>query len=188
MSMSPITPAGDAVRIADGKLLASDIGRCTYTSPVVQGRIVYFRGTRSSSAVELPEKAGDQIKARNCGYEDLSGEFFASPVIHDGRIYASTAAPSSLSSMAVTGKTRLKKTLELPPAGGSETPNVLSSICLAGKHLFVGNDAGESVLIEPGEEAKSAGLNFPPGRLGKHARLRRRADVYPGRKVRVLCR
>src|SRR5262249_19529041 len=34
-----ITPKGQVVRVADGKTLASDLGNCTYTSPVVQGRM-----------------------------------------------------------------------------------------------------------------------------------------------------
>ncbi len=160
-----ITPAGHAVRLADGKILASDLGRCMYTSPIVQGHIVYFIDT-SVSAVQLPEQPADQFEGKELWYEDLSGEFYASPIVHEGRIYAANRDAILYVIDAATGKTLLKKTLELPPAGRSESPNIYSSLCLAGKHLFVGNDAGESLLIEPGDRGAIAGFNSLPGGSG----------------------
>jgi len=160
-----ITPAGHAVRLADGKILASDLGHCMYTSPVVQGRIVYFIDT-SISAVQLPENASDQVEGKELWFEDLSGEFFASPIVHGGRIYAVDRAANYYVIDANTGKPILKKTLELPPAGRSESPNIYPSLCLAGKHLFVGNDAGESLLIEPGDKCAVVGVNSLPGGSG----------------------
>jgi outer membrane protein assembly factor BamB len=160
-----ITPAGDVVRTTDGKRLASDLGRCTYASPVVQGGIVYFLD-KSISAVKLPEKAGEAIEGKELWYEDLSGEFYASPVVHEGRIYAVNRSAEFYVIDANSGKTRLQKTLELPPAGRSASPNVYPSVCLAGKHLFVGNDAGETVLLEPGDEGTAGGLNTLPAGSG----------------------
>ena len=160
-----ITPAGHAVRVADGKTLASELGRCMYTSPVVAGRIVYFNDS-STSAVELPEKAAEQFEGKELFYEDLSGEFFASPVVQDGRIYAVSRDATYFVIDAATGRTILRKTLELPPAGRQESPNVYPSICVAGKHLLVGNDAGDSVLIEPGEKGTAAGSNALSGGSG----------------------
>ena len=58
-----ITPKGHVVRLADGKILATDLGNCGYTSPVVLGGVVYFID-RDMSAVQLPEKAGDQIEVQ----------------------------------------------------------------------------------------------------------------------------
>jgi len=160
-----ITPAGHAVRLADGKILASDLGHCMYTSPVVQGRIVYFIDT-SISAVQLPENASDQVEGKELWFEDLSGEFFASPIVHGGRIYAVDRAANYYVIDANTGKPILKRTLELPPAGRSESPNIYPSLCLAGKHLFVGNDAGELLLIEPGDKGAVVGVNSLPGGSG----------------------
>jgi outer membrane protein assembly factor BamB len=160
-----ITPDGHAVRLADGRILAADLGHCMYTSPVVQGRIVYFIDT-SISAVQLPENAGDQFEGKELWFEDLSGEFFASPIVHGGRIYAVDRAANYYVIDANTGKPILKKTLELPPAGRSESPNIYPSLCLAGKHLFVGNDAGESLLIEPGDKCTVVGANSLPGGSG----------------------
>jgi outer membrane protein assembly factor BamB len=172
-----ITPGGDAVRLADGKLLASDLGRCTYASPVVQGRIVYFID-KSISAVELPEKAGDQIEGKELWYEDLSGEFYASPIVHDGRVYVVNRSADFCVIDAKTGKTRLEKTLELPPAGASASPNIYPSLCLAGKHLFVGNDAGETVLLELGDEGIATGSNSLPAGSGS-------TPVFAGQRMFV---
>ena len=160
-----ITPGGHAVRVADGTVLASDLGHCMYTTPIVQGRMVYFIDT-SSSAVQLPEKAGDKIEGKELWYEDFSGEFFASAVVHGGRIYAVNRDANCYVIDAATGKTILKKTLDLPPAGRGDSPNIYPSLCLAGKHLFVGNDAGESLLLEPGDTLTAAGTNALRGGSG----------------------
>jgi outer membrane protein assembly factor BamB len=160
-----VTPSGDAVRVSDGALLASDLGRCAYSSPLVQGNIVYFID-KSISAVRLPEKSADQFEGKELWFEDLSGEFYASPIIHDGRIYAVNRSAEFFVIDAKTGKTQLQKTLDLPPAGRTTTPNVYPSICLAGKHLFVGNDAGEAVMVELGNEGKAGEVNSLPAGSG----------------------
>ena len=172
-----VTPGGDAVRASDGALLASDLGRCAYSSPLVQGRIVYFID-KSISAVQLPEKAGDQIEGKELWFEDLSGEFYASPVIHDGRIYAVNRSAEFFVIDAKTGKTRLQKTLDLPPAGGTATPNVYPSVCLAGKRLFVGNDAGEAIMLELGDEGKAVEVNSLPAGSGS-------TPVFADRRIYV---
>ena len=156
-----VTPGGDVVRLADGKTLASDLGNCTYTSPVVQGRVVYFID-RSMSAVLLPETAGDAIEGKELWYEERDGVFYASPVIHDGRIYAVDRAANYFVLDAKTGKTVLSKTLDLAPAGRQESPNVYPSVCLAGKRLLLGNDAGEAIFIEPGDKGTALGAASLP--------------------------
>jgi len=160
-----VTPKGHVVRLADGKVLAADLGNCMYTSPVVQGRVVYFIGA-SITAVEFPDKADDPIKGRELWYAELDGEFYASPVVHDGRIYTVDRAANYFVIDAATGKTLLKKTLEMPPAGRSEAPNVYPSICLAGKRLLICNDAGDATLLEPGDQGSVVARNALPGGSG----------------------
>ena len=63
---------------------------------------------------------------------------------------------------AASGKTILAKTLALPPAGRTDGPNVYPSLCLAGKRLFLGNDAGETVLLEPDDRGTVAETNSLP--------------------------
>lgn len=158
-----ITPGGDMVRVTDGAILASDLGRCAYASPVVDGGVVYFIDA-SISAVRLPQNAGDRIEGRELWYEDLGGEIYASPIVHDGRVYIVDRAANFHVIDAATGKSIFRKTLDLPPAGRNESPNVYPSLCLAGNRLFVGNDAGETVIVEPGDQGVAAGsCSLPAG-------------------------
>jgi outer membrane protein assembly factor BamB len=160
-----ITPKGHVVRVADGRILASDLGNCMYTSPVVQGRVVYFIDG-AMSAVELPEKAGESIEVRELWYAELGGPFYASPVIEGGRIYTVDRAAACYVIDAATGKTLLKKLLDLPPAGRADGPNIYPSLCLAGGRLFVGNDAGSALLLPLGDPGAAAAANSLPAGSG----------------------
>ena len=159
------TPKGQIVRVADGQILASDLGNCSYPSPVVLDGVVYFIDQRILAA-ELPQKAGDAIEAKELWFERLEGEFYASPVVHDGRVYAVDKAANYYVIDARTGKTLFTKTLDLAPAGRADGPNVYPSICLAGKLLFVGNDAGEAVFLELGDNLTVVAKNSLPDGSG----------------------
>ena len=172
-----ITPKGHVVRLADGKVLAADLGNCMYTSPVVQGRVAYFIGS-SITAVALPDKADDQIKAKELWYAELEGNFYASPVVHDGRIYTVDRAANYFVIDAGTGRTLLKKTLQLPPAGSTDSPNIYPSVCLAGKRLLIANDAGEAVFIEPGDKGAVLGGGALPAGCGA-------TPTFSGRRMLV---
>ena len=160
-----VTPQGHIVRVADGKTLATGLGNCGYTSPIVLRGVVYFID-REISAVQLPEKAADKIECRELWSGELSGEFFASPLVYGGRVYTVDRDANCYVIDAATGKTLLKKTLEMPPAGRSESPNIYPSICLAGKHLLICNDAGDATLLEPGDRLPVVARNSLPGGSG----------------------
>lgn len=156
-----VTPRGQIIRVADGKTLAAGLGLCGYTSPIVRDGVVYFID-RQMAAIELPQQAGEQITCRERWNEEVEGEFFASALVHDGRVYAVDRAANYYVIDAATGKTLLRQTLKLAPAGRAESPNIYPSICLAGQHLFVGNDAGETVLLQPGDSLAVVALNSLP--------------------------
>jgi outer membrane protein assembly factor BamB len=160
-----VTPKGHVVRLSDGAVLAGDLGNCGYTSPVVDGRVVYFIDT-SMTAVRLPDQAADQIKCKELWNEDLTGDFYASPIVHAGRIYTVDRSANYYVIDAATGKTILKKTLKLPPAGEKEGPSVYPSPCLAGKCLYIANDAGEMVLLAPDDQGTQVASNALPAGAG----------------------
>ena len=160
-----VTPKGQVVRVADGKILAADLGNCMYTSPVVQGRIVYFIDG-SMTAVELPEEAAEQIECKELWTGDLAGEFFASPLVCGGRLYTVDKAAKLYVIDASTGKTLLSRKLGLAPATGGEGASVYPSPCLAGNRLFIGNDAGDTVVLEPGDQDVAVGSGSLPGGSG----------------------
>jgi outer membrane protein assembly factor BamB len=181
-----ITPKGHLVRVADGKILAADLGHCMYTSPVVQGRVVYFMDT-GITAVQLPEQPGDQVEAKELWYEDLTGDFYASPLVHGGRIYAIDQAANYRVIDARTGKTILKQTLELPPAGRRNGPSIYPSPCLAGQHLWIGNDAGESVFLKLGDQVVQVGAgSLPAGSGGTPVFAGQRVFVRGGKQLRCI--
>jgi outer membrane protein assembly factor BamB len=160
-----ITPKGHVVRVADGQILASDLGNCMYTSPVLQGRVVYFIDG-AMTAVELPEKAGETIACKELWYAELSGKFYASPVVEGGRIHTVDCTANYYVIDAATGQTLRKRTLDLPPAGRSDGPNVYPSLCLAGRHLFVSNDAGTTALLPLGDPGAAVALSSLPAGSG----------------------
>jgi outer membrane protein assembly factor BamB len=172
-----VTPKGQVVRVADGKVLATDLGNCMYTSPVVQGRVVYFVDG-SMSAVQLPDRAAEQVECKELWSGELAGGFFASPLVHGGRLYTVNKAAKYHVIDAATGKVVLSKKLEFGAAAGADGASVYPSPCLAGKHLFVGNDAGQTLVVEPGDQGVAIGAGSLPGGSGA-------TPAFSGRRVFV---
>lgn len=153
-----ITAKGDVVRVADGKILASELGNSMYASPVVRSNIVYFIDN-NISAVRLPGEAAEQLQCKELWSGEFSGDFFASPVVDGTRIYTVDNTANFYVLDANTGKTILKKALEFPRPDGL---NIYPSPCLAGQHLFVGADNGDTLILEPGEQGRVVGSNSLP--------------------------
>jgi len=174
-----ITPKGHVVRVTDGKVLAADLGNCMYTSPVVQGGVVFFI-EGAMTAVRLPEKAADQIECKELWSGEITGEFFASPLVHDGRIHAVDKAANYYVFDANTGKTLLNKTLEFPRAHG---PNVYPSLCMAWKQLFASNDAGDTLLLGAGNPGAVSGSNSLPRGSGATSTFRGQRMFVRGGKI-----
>lgn len=160
-----VTPKGHVVRVADGKTLASDLGTCTYTSPVVQGRNVYFLDGMLS-AVQLPETVEEPFECRELWAGDLEGEFFASPLIKDGRIHLVDKAAKHYVIDGRSGKTILSRVLELAAAQPDSKASVFSSPCLAGKRLFISDDSGQTIVQETADEDAAISKNALPAGSG----------------------
>lgn len=158
-----LTPGGDCVRLADGRLLASNLAVMKYTTPLVEGGVVYYAGA-PTVALRLPEAAGETVRpAPLWQAEDLEGEFFASPLCHDGIIYVASNLGVLDALDAKTGALVFRQKLPIASADvsdGREPANVYGSLVLAGKHLFLANDAGETLVLEPGRQYKEVAHNF----------------------------
>lgn len=154
-----VTPRGDIVRISDGRILADGVAAASYVSPVIAGGVAYFIAN-AATAIQLPDKITEKVEAKELWCEEIEGDFFASPVIHEGLIYIANADAVYHVLDAKTGKTVLKEALKLPPAGQhSATVLVYPSLALAGKHLFVGNNAGDTAVLKPGPKLEEVKLN-----------------------------
>jgi outer membrane protein assembly factor BamB len=160
-----ITPKGHVVRVTDGKTLAADLGNCMYASPVVEDRVAYFIDGRMT-AVRLPEKCGEAIECKELWSGELDGDFFASPLVHGGRVHTIDKTGMYQVIDAGTGKVLLKKPIEFSAQKDAGAASAYPSLCLAGKAIFAANDAGKTVVLEPGEGGVIVGSGSLPGGSG----------------------
>ncbi len=158
-----ITPNGDCVRVSDGQLLASSLARATYTSPVVHAGRVYFAGP-PAVAVRLPDQPGEKLVCEQLWEnDDLDGEFFASPIYHEGLVYCAANEGILYVLEAETGKLVFQQELEIRSASGKpgrEPANLYPSLTLAGTRLLLGNDAGETLVLAPGSQYRELGRSY----------------------------
>ena len=158
-----LTPNGHCVRASDGRILAEKLTASLYASPVVQDGVAYFVGP-PAVAIRLPEKPDEPLRFEKLWQADApEGEFFASPLCHDGLLYCVSNGGVLYVLEAKTGKLAAKKELDIRSAGGkpgAEPANLYASPALVGPHILLGNDAGESLLLAPGREYKEVARNF----------------------------
>jgi hypothetical protein len=157
-----------------------------YSSPVVREGVAYFIDA-AATAIKLSFKPDGKLDKKVLWETDLDGEFFASPVVSDGRIYTCNTVAQYDVLDAAKGTTLLSKTLELPPAGqsqGDEGPQVYPSLTMAGRRLLVSNTVGDTFVLEPGSEYKEVKRNEVGGQTlatpvcaGKQIFLRRGTNL-----------
>ncbi|MBI3856150.1 MAG: PQQ-binding-like beta-propeller repeat protein [Planctomycetes bacterium] len=176
-----VSAKGTVVRVSDGALLAVNIaeglGGDQAPTPVVQGGVVFF-AYRRCSAVKL-SLADGKLKAEKLWEQELPGDVIASPVLKDGMLFVVPSGSAEYRVLnAATGEVLLEKSLDL-------SPNLYPSLALAGRHLFLGNDQGEMLVIEPGREFKQLlknnlpeGSGASPAFAGPHLFLRGGEILY----------
>ena len=177
-----VTPAGEVVKLRDGEVLARGLSLVPFASPVVSEGVAYFIGA-DATAVKLPDKA-KAFAAEPTWLEYLDGDFYASPVVHDGLIHTVNDGAIYYVIDAKTGKILLEKELPIRPAEGGDAI-VYPSVSLAGGYLFIANDGGETVVLKPGKTyeqvAKNrlgSGAGGTPALAGKCIYLRSGKRVY----------
>ncbi len=181
-----VTPSGFALRPADGKILAKNLGSLLYGSPVVEGTTVYFVGPELT-AVTL-SLTGEKLSFKRLFDELLDGEYIASPILNDGLLHTITSSAIYVVIDAKTGKPVVEpKTLELLPAGDSKPggPTTYPSPALAGGMLYLSNTDGETFVIRAGKTYEEIARNqLPKGSpaspvfAGKQMFLRGAKEVY----------
>jgi outer membrane protein assembly factor BamB len=148
-----LTPGGDLVRTADGKLLASKLSDLTYATPLLRGNIAYFI-QKGGKALLLPDQIiNDKAEVKTLWQTQPK----------DDRYYASTAFANDLL-FAVNQKGEFSA---IEPQDGSIVwcealklkPTFYPSVTVAGKYVFVSNDGGKTLVVEPGREFKQIAEN-----------------------------
>ena len=180
-----ITPSGKVVRLSDGKILAVTT-ELPYASPIIRDDTAYFIGP-VSSAISLAKSAVDPA-VRTLWKTDLEGTFFASPILHAGLLYTCSNEGVLLVLNAADGKIVATREIEIGSAGGRPgvaNANIYPSLVLAGKYLFLSNDIGETLVLEPGREFRQIrrndlgdGFSGAPVFAGKRMYVRAKERLY----------
>lgn len=157
-----ITPAGDVIRADDGEVVAREIGKLEYATPVVQDGTIYFIEKRAT-AVALPAT----LDADGPVFETLwesrikGSRHYASALVHDGRIYAVSREQDFTILDAATGEVLAEKRLDLDASSGSNS--AYPSITLAGDAIYVSAVNGTTVVLEPGSSVREIARNEVEG-------------------------
>jgi len=154
-----LAPSGHIVRAKDGQVLGA-IPELQYASPVVNGSIVYFTGV-ATTALEISADGAESVKTKNLWIADLEGTFYASAVFDKGLLFAVSNEGNLYIIDAADGKVLATKELEIACANGHSDvqANIYPSPSIAGGRLYLSNDVGETLVIEPGKEYKEIKKN-----------------------------
>ena len=183
-----VMPSGQIVRVADGTILAADLGGLRFASPIVHDGTVYLIQT-GSSAQRFTAATPDKWAAKQLWDQELEGTFYASAVCDKGLIYAVANEYKFTILDASDGKILAARDFDFPISTGrpanAEAANMYPSITLAGNHLFVFNDQGDALVLEPGKQYRELKRNHlgeghggVPTFDGKHIYLRSGQNLY----------
>jgi len=159
-----VTPNGDVVRAADGKAVATEIGRATHSSPIQCGEGVVCFGNGETRALRL----NAAFKEEEVWSGTAGGDVFGSPLLHDNTLFITTGA-GELFAFNASGKGEQeplfegRKLFENENPGG---PTAYASLTLAGGYLFFNSNKGETVVLEATRSARLVGRNKLPGGTG----------------------
>ena len=156
-----ITGNGDCVRVSDGAIVEKGLGNSIYTSPVCGAGSVFFVGPQTV-AVKLPEKLDGRQEFKRMWLTEMEGEFFSSPVLLGGVLYAASNQGTLHALDPVTGETIYEAHVDIPSQmspPGVEPGHIYPSLSVAGGVLFLGNDKGDMLVAALGKEFRKIGRN-----------------------------
>ncbi len=144
-----LTANGEAIRGADGRVVAQNLGRLEYCSPLWSGGIAYYI-EHGGRAVQFPDDGGAPRTLWTT--QPPKERYYASPALADGLLFAIMQRSQLICIDAATGAVVWMQDVKL---GGTAYP----SIQRAGRHVFVSSDTGRTVVIEPAREFKAVAEN-----------------------------
>lgn len=173
------TTDGTFVRVSDGKEVweKNFFGSHHVPTPIIEDGVVYtYMQTNSYKgfgAIALPDRIeGGKLKVlytreKEFAWDDselpeknFARGVIASPLYHDGLIYLLSEGGGLRVVEAKTGQTVYKKVLDMKPltaywnfGGCSASPT------LAGKYIYVLDNKGTTIVIEPGREFRQVARN-----------------------------
>jgi hypothetical protein len=166
-----ITPAGDIVRLANGEILCSELFKSIYTTPLIEGNILYVIDAEAR-ALELPAKAEKGMRLKELWKTPLTGTFMASPILRDGFLYTIENLKCRLHIIeAKTGKVltvsrvvdQATKAETFEPGlkieGLAPAHYAYASPVASEKNIFFFDDAGNTAVLELGRAYKWVRIN-----------------------------
>ena len=172
-----VIPAGDIVRVRDGKILATHrdlrVSECT---PIIDKGIVYAQSGQTS-AFPLAKAINESANLEPLWQvRTASGRRTPSPVLHNGLLYGVTTNGIMDVLDVKTGEKVYTRRLNLG--------NVYSSPTIAGNRLYISGTRGDTVVLELGRpfrlvaenELESFGSN--PVFVGTRMYIRGRNHLY----------
>ena len=141
---------------ADGKVVNTQIGNSSNSSPVARNGVIYF-GEKDVRAIRLT--AG--FKDESVWNSEIAQEVFGSPLLLED-FMLTVGSKGDLFAFDVRVKGESKPAIDARGLFGDDVgaaPVAYSSLTLAGKHLFLVSNQGDIVVLEATPEAKPVAKN-----------------------------
>ena len=149
-----ITPNGWIGRASDGKPLAKNVSRLTYGSPIVHDGVAYFIQS-GGRAVQLSPGENETVSVKSLWTtRPKNDRYYASPVLHEGLLYAIDQKTHFSVIDAKNGKVVYEKRLNFG-RGGQTYP----SVAFAGGYIFLSRQCGATVVMKPGRKPEPIAEN-----------------------------
>ncbi len=156
----------NVLRVADGKVLADykHIG-WLWSTPLIDNGIAYY-GDRDRNvlvcAVGLPQRAGEKPRelykvAAPAGSKDT--QVVASPLLHEGLVYSISEGGTLAVVDIQTGKEAYFAQPFTTVVKWVFKPGVCASPTLAGGRVYLMDDAGTTIVLQPGRSYKVLATN-----------------------------
>jgi outer membrane protein assembly factor BamB len=155
-----VSPCGDIVRVADGRILAREVHPQGYNTPVVHDDVVFFAaksGEVSALRVTLDGEAATCAKLWTVLPPNMTLTY-ASMVYLDGCLYLVKDRGTFLILNAATGET-LRTIATAPPPPAPPWSAFYPSICAAGGKVYAFDDRGHCLVLRTGPSGEVLARN-----------------------------
>lgn len=150
-------PSGRVVRVADGAVVAEDLGELEFASPLVQDGVLYLIDV-TAKAFRIPERVPEPFELEPLWVAQVKGSrYYTSPLAVEGLLYTVTRNQFLNVVDAASGAAVYSERLALGAVGGANS--VYSSPTLAGGYVFVSGFGGTTVVVKPGRSFERVAVN-----------------------------
>ena len=167
-----VSQSGQIVRAADGKVLWTAKQSASWTAPTAVDDVLYtwFHGVKGLAVADFSDAKGEtwRPKLKVFGVDAVNrrpdGKWLdrptcSSPLVHEGIVYGVDIYGVFYAIDVKTRKTLYRRELGFDELHHYNAVGVGASVALGGKHLYVMDNQGECVVIEPGRTFKEVARN-----------------------------